>query len=105
MTCSTPWPVGRRGTSLAADKGNVVPTDHAPIARPWLLAALALLALAVAALSIAIGPADLGARRTFAALTGHGDAIARAILFDLRLPRAALALLVGAILGLSGASL
>jgi len=82
-----------------------VSNDQAPIARPLLLAALALLALAAALVSIAVGPANLGLDRTIAALTGRGDAVARIILFDLRMPRAVLALLVGAILGLSGASL
>jgi len=76
-----------------------------PIARPLLLAALALLALAAALVSIAVGPANLGLQRTIAALSGSDDSIARIILFELRLPRAVLALLVGAILGLSGASL
>jgi iron complex transport system permease protein len=82
-----------------------VPHDHAPVARPILLAGLALLALATALVSIAVGPADLGIHRTLAALAGHGDPTARIILYELRLPRATLGLLVGAILGLSGASL
>lgn len=82
-----------------------MPNDHAPVARPLLLAALALVALAAALVSIMVGPADLGWARGIAALTGHGDAIARIILFQLRWPRTLLALLIGAILGLSGASL
>ncbi|MFT3977037.1 MAG: iron ABC transporter permease, partial [Sphingomonas bacterium] len=45
------------------------------------------------------------ASRLMAALAGHGDPIASAIMFDLRLPRTLLGLLVGAMLGLSGAAL
>ena len=56
---------------------------------------LALLALALALLGLAIGPASL------AALPAE---IARAILIELRVPRAALALLIGAGLGASGAA-
>jgi iron complex transport system permease protein len=82
-----------------------VPNDDLPIARPLLLAGLALLAVLGAIASLAVGPAGLGPSRTLAALTGHGDPIADIILFQLRLPRALLALLVGGMLGLSGASL
>lgn len=66
---------------------------------------LALLALACAALSLGIGPAHLGWARAMAALTGGGDPIARTIIWELRLPRAVLALMVGAILGGAGAAL
>ena len=73
--------------------------------RPLLLAILAGLALLAACGSLAVGPAHLGWARTSAVLAGHGDAIATTILFQLRLPRAILALLVGAMLGASGAAL
>ncbi|WP_084462816.1 FecCD family ABC transporter permease [Oceanibaculum pacificum] len=55
-------------------------------------------------LSLAIGPAPLA---LFGDLTGTGEqaALARAILLEIRLPRAALGLLIGAALGLSGAAL
>jgi iron complex transport system permease protein len=82
-----------------------VPNDNLPLARPLLIGGLALLALLAVAVSLTVGPAALGPSRTFAGLTGHGDPIAEIILFQLRLPRALLALLVGAMLGLSGASL
>ena len=66
---------------------------------------LALIALLCAILSLAIGPAHLGLGRTFAALAGQGDATAGTIVWQLRLPRALLALLIGAMLGGAGAAL
>lgn len=66
---------------------------------------LAALAVACAALSLGIGPAHLGWGRSFAALVGAGDPIAQTIVWELRLPRALLALLVGAMLGGAGAAL
>jgi iron complex transport system permease protein len=65
---------------------------------------LAALALIFAAISFLIGPAHLGAGALFAGLfASHGTAaiIAR----EIRLPRALLALVVGAALGASGAAL
>jgi iron complex transport system permease protein len=77
-----------------------------PAARHPALIPLLFALLVVAAIgSIGLGPVSLSASRLFAALTGHGDGIARAILFELRLPRTLIALLVGAMLGLSGAVL
>ncbi|WP_116091568.1 FecCD family ABC transporter permease [Sphingomonas crusticola] len=67
--------------------------------------ALALVALLCAAVSLGLGPAHLGWGRAFAALTGQGDAIAGTIVWELRLPRALLALMVGAMLGAAGAAL
>lgn len=66
---------------------------------------LALIALLGAGLSLGIGPAHLPARRVLAALVGDGDPIASTIIWQLRLPRALLALLVGAMLGGAGAAL
>ncbi|WP_420139945.1 FecCD family ABC transporter permease [Sphingomonas sp.] len=66
---------------------------------------LAALAAACAAVSLGIGPAHLGWERSCAALTGGGDPIARTIVWELRLPRALLALMVGAMLGAAGAAL
>lgn len=68
---------------------------------PLLLAGIVLMAV----LSFSIGPVTLSPERLMAALTGHGDAIANAILFDLRLPRMLIGLMVGAMLGLGGAVL
>ncbi len=66
--------------------------------------ALAALAIILATISLLIGPAHIGVRDLFAGLfAGHGTAsiIAR----EIRLPRALLALVVGAALGASGAAL
>ena len=73
--------------------------------RSLLLALLAALTLAAAIASLLFGPVDLSVGRLLAAASGHGDPIATTILFELRLPRTALALAVGAILGLAGAAL
>ena len=67
--------------------------------------ALALFALSCAALSLGLGPAHLGSGRVLAALGGQGDQVAATIVWQLRLPRALLALLVGAMLGGAGAAL
>ncbi len=76
-----------------------------PIPRPLLLGVLATLAVIAAIASLLFGAVDLSLVRLFAAATGDGDRTASTILFDLRLPRALLALAVGAILGLAGAAL
>ena len=70
-----------------------------------LLAALAVLVLVAAIASLRVGAVDLSIERLLAAAAGHGDRVARIILFDLRMPRTLLALAVGAILGLAGAAL
>ena len=75
------------------------------MSRSLLLALLAALTLAAAIASLLFGPVDLSVGRLLAAASGHGDPIATTILFELRLPRTALALAVGAILGLAGAAL
>lgn len=75
------------------------------IPRPVLIAALAALAAIAATTSLLFGAVDLSLARLIAAATGDGDRVASIILFDLRLPRALLALAVGAMLGLAGAAL
>ncbi|MCG8548292.1 MAG: iron ABC transporter permease [Alphaproteobacteria bacterium] len=55
--------------------------------------------------SLAIGPADLSLGKALAALFGHGPAADQLIVREIRLPRALLALTIGATLGLSGAGL
>lgn len=72
-----------------------------PLLFPTLVALLLLAALG----SVALGAVPLSPPRIMAVLTGGGDAVARAILLDLRLPRMLLGLIVGAMLGLSGAAL
>lgn len=61
-----------------------------------------LLALALGA-SVLLGAAGLTPGEVWAALRGAGNDATRTIVLDLRLPRAALALLVGGALGVSGA--
>jgi iron complex transport system permease protein len=69
----------------------------------WTATAAALLILFLASLaigSVALAPADV-----LKALFGHGDNVATTIVRGLRLPRVALAMLVGCALGSSGAAL
>src|SRR3546814_11714554 len=60
--------------------------------RRWLLFALALCALGLAAVSLTIGPAPLSTAQVVDVLLGGGDTIEREIVVDPRLPRALLAL-------------
>ncbi len=80
---------------------NASGRGHAPLLFPLLL----LLTLAVGLLSITMGPAPIGISAMVSAIEGKGDPIVRAILLELRLPRAILGLLVGAMLGTGGAAL
>ena len=72
---------------------------------PLLIPILVALTLFAALGSLTLGAVPLSPARIFAVLTGGGDEVARAILIDLRLPRMMLGLIVGAMLGLSGAAL
>lgn len=65
-----------------------------------LLAGLTAAALVV---DVAVGDFPLPVREVVGVLTGGGDAGARFVVLDLRLPRALTAVLVGAALGMSGA--
>jgi len=80
---------------------SVTRQRHHPALMPVLLVLLLLAALG----SLALGAVPLGLERIGAVLVGHGDAVARIILIDLRLPRAVVGLAVGAMLGLAGAVL
>ena len=66
---------------------------------------LGLAALGCFLASLAIGPATLSLGDALAALFGHGTAADQLIVREIRLPRALLALTIGATLGLSGAGL
>ncbi|MCB6178818.1 iron ABC transporter permease [Rhodobacter sp. Har01] len=69
------------------------------------LPALALLVAALFAASLLIGPAGLGLGDSLRALfRGDGDAVVL-VMREIRLPRAILGLLAGAVLGLSGAAM
>ena len=69
---------------------------------PRRVAVLALAVLVALVFSISFGASGLGPLDLWRALSADGDPTARAILLQLRLPRAALAALVGGALGLSG---
>ena len=80
---------------------SAIERSRHPLLTPALVALVALAALA----SLGLGAVPISPARIVAALSGHGDAIARTIVIDLRLPRAVVGLLVGAMLGLAGAVL
>jgi len=63
---------------------------------------LALAVLVAIAISVSFGASGLGPADLWRSLWGDADPPARTILLQLRLPRAALAALVGGALGLSG---
>ncbi|MCY3545239.1 MAG: iron ABC transporter permease [Gemmatimonadetes bacterium] len=69
---------------------------------PRRLALLALIVVAALAFSVSFGASGIGPGDLWRALSGSGDPTTRSILLQLRLPRAALAALVGGALGLSG---
>ncbi|SFP45630.1 FecCD family ABC transporter permease [Sphingomonas rubra] len=73
--------------------------------RRWLWPVLILALVAALLLGVGVGSASIPPARAWAALIGHGDPVERAILVELRLPRAILGLGVGAMLGLAGAAL
>lgn len=73
--------------------------------RPALIGGLIALIILSALASLAIGAVPLAPARVVAALAGHGDAVASAIVVELRLPRTIIGLAVGAMLGLAGAAL
>jgi len=64
---------------------------------------LALLAVGALMLSVALGAAGLSLPQVLSALAGQGEQTARTIVWELRLPRAVLALLAGGALALAGA--
>lgn len=66
---------------------------------------LILLTIVAVLASLGIGAVPLSPTRIIGAFGGDGDRIARIIVIDLRLPRALVGLLVGAMLGLAGAVL
>lgn len=70
-----------------------------------LMAALAALVLALFATSLLVGPAALGLGDSLAALlAGRGEAVVL-VMREIRLPRALLGVMLGAVLGLSGAAM
>ncbi|MEO5586332.1 MAG: iron ABC transporter permease [Novosphingobium sp.] len=79
--------------------------DHPPIRHRALVPALVVLVIVAAVLSLGLGAVTLSPARILAVLAGRGDPIAATILIDLRVPRTVIGVLVGAMLGLSGAVL
>lgn len=74
--------------------------------RPWpLFAGLGALVAGLFLASLLTGPAALPPGRAMAALLGRGDPMLVIVMQELRLPRALLAGMIGAALGLSGAAL
>ncbi|WP_375570787.1 iron ABC transporter permease [Ahrensia marina] len=69
-----------------------------------LSASLAALLLVLAALSLAVGTTDFTVDQLLAALTGNDERLAL-IVYEIRLPRTLLAILIGGSLGLGGAAL
>jgi iron complex transport system permease protein len=67
------------------------------------LGMLGLVTAVAVLISLSSGAAPIPPADVLAALTGAGDELTRTIVLDLRLPRAALALVVGGALALSGA--
>nr|WP_156842912.1 iron ABC transporter permease [Novosphingobium aquimarinum] len=84
-------------------KGVRPPPGHPR--RYIVIGVLGMLAMLAALSSLLLGPVALSPERILEALVGHGDAIASTIVLELRLPRTLLGLIVGAMLGLSGAVL
>jgi iron complex transport system permease protein len=72
---------------------------------PLLWSGLVALLVTTALLSLGIGSTFIAPLRVAGALFGHGDPIAVAIIGQIRLPRTLLTLIVGGVLGLSGAAL
>lgn len=68
-------------------------------------AALAALLIASAGVSLCVGSAAIPPRALLQAATGHGDPMVRVILWEIRLPRLLLGLMVGGALGLAGAAM
>lgn len=70
-----------------------------------LLITLAALLLFSSIYSLGVGNTSIPARLLWDAATGHGDPIIHIVLWEIRLPRLLLALLVGGSLGLAGAAM
>jgi len=71
----------------------------------WLLPCLGLLVFLLFGISLAVGPSPISLPLALADWWRGGDSTAAIIFADIRLPRALLGLLIGAVLGLSGAAL
>src|ERR1700716_443955 len=73
--------------------------------RSGVMAALVVLVVLLALISLGIGPGRLSPRTVIDALFGAGSDVQQVIVREIRLPRTILGFAIGAILGLSGAAL
>ncbi len=76
-----------------------------PAKRAWLIAIMAALVASLFLFSLALGPVFIAPQNVIAALAGQGDRAALIIVNEIRLPRAVLAVMIGATLGLAGSAL
>jgi iron complex transport system permease protein len=72
---------------------------------PALTAALLAVIVLTAVVSLMVGPAPIPAHAVLDALVGRADAVVSDIVWQIRAPRVILAVVIGAMLGLSGAAL
>ena len=79
--------------------------DLATARRASVTAALVMLVVLLALLSLGIGPVRLSPSAVIDALLGGGSEVQQVIVREIRLPRAILGFAIGAMLGLSGAAL
>src|SRR5437016_12445774 len=79
-------------------------SDEAARRRIGVTLALAVLVGLLLLISLGIGPVRLSPLSVAEALFGGGSDVSQVIVSEIRLPRSLLALAIGAILGLSGAS-
>src|SRR5690606_457000 len=71
--------------------------------RNWLMfSLLSLLLTALAVLAISLGSGNLGVRDVLATLTGNGSKLQEIMVFKLRLPRVAAAIVAGLAMGMAG---
>jgi iron complex transport system permease protein len=84
---------------------EAIAARRAAVVRPLLTPALAVLAVVLFTVSLGVGPVRIAPLDVVGALIGQGGEAERIIIAEIRLPRAVLALLIGGILGLSGAAM
>lgn len=80
-------------------------TQHIPNRKAALLVTACIMLVVAVLLSIGLGSVRLTLAETIETILGHGDAASQTILWDIRIPRVFLALLIGANLAASGALL
>src|SRR5215831_17210146 len=98
-------PGDARPAAIIAARSRVSATAMSRISPSLVLAGLALLALAAFGLALSIGSVALDATSVARAFLGFGDETQRAIVRELRLPRAVAAFATGGALALAGALL